>query len=72
MARWMYTDAVQKVACPQCNQPAGSGCRTPSGRKCAEPHGRRVWALQHTPGFNMDDYKIKLSPIDEIVRSITG
>lgn len=67
MARWMNTDATNGVACPQCKQPAGSPCQTPKGRKCNEPHGRRLWAFQHTPGFDMSNYTIKISSVDQIV-----
>lgn len=57
---WMYTDAVNKVACPKCKQPAGKMCRIPSGGKSPTPHSTRVAALKALPDFNLDDYRVKV------------
>jgi hypothetical protein len=45
MARWMFTDAKNMVACPKCGQPAGEDCRTPKGRKTWPPHKERTVEL---------------------------
>lgn len=72
MARWMYTDAVELVACPKCGHVAGEVCRTPKGNRTTYPHDERVAALQALPTFNIEDYQVQALTIDDVLARITS
>lgn len=72
MGRWMYTDAIERVACPKCGQDKLKMCRQPNGRKRDEPHGERLGALGQLPDFNMDDYKIQSFGADRLRKALTN
>lgn len=56
---WMFTDAVNQVACPKCGSPPTEKCRTPKGRKAWPPHMERCAAVQ------------KVAPLSTWQRGIT-
>lgn len=68
MARWMFTDARERVSCPRCKAEKGQGCATPKGRRTLEPHSERLWALRRLPDFNIQDYQIKSYTLEEVLR----
>ena len=72
MAKWMYTDMVERVACPRCHQSAGSDCRQPKGRKQWPPHDERCAALRALPDFNMADYEVKALSVTDVMAKILG
>ena len=41
----IFTDTINLVDCPKCNQKAGYHCQTPSRRKAWPPHNERQRAL---------------------------
>lgn len=65
MAKFLFTEATQKVDCPRCKERAGSYCRSPKGRKTDYPHGERVQALERLPSFNLADFQCKVVSFDE-------
>lgn len=58
MARWMFSDAIQKTGCQRCGAEAGEQCRSPSGRKYETPHSERLWQLSQLSDFDLNDYKV--------------
>ena len=73
MAKWMFTDATEKVDCPKCKVTAGVYCKTPKGFNAKEPHTERMIALRERDDFNIDDYTVKLnSPASILSRLMNG
>jgi len=50
---WMHFDAVIRVECPKCHEPAGYYCSTPAGAEAKSTHGERVTALANKVGTNV-------------------
>lgn len=68
MARWMFTDARERVACPRCKAEKGEQCRQPKGRPVKYPHPERLKALSELPDFNVEDYQVKSYTPEEAMK----
>lgn len=64
---WMFTDAVQRVGCPNCTAKAGEVCRLPAGRKSRYPHRERLDALRALPDFDLNDYRGLAVPANSLI-----
>lgn len=68
MARWMFTDARERVDCPRCEAKMGEACKSPKGRKTREPHTERLIALRRLPDFRIEDYQVKSYTLAEVLK----
>jgi hypothetical protein len=52
---FLFTNAVQKMACPKCGASSGYPCATPKGRRAKFPHTERIAKYQEAIGI--DEFK---------------
>lgn len=67
MVRALYSDAVDRVACPHCGRAPGSRCTYPTGEKRTEPHADRIKALYALTDFNEQDYQVPLTRLGDLL-----